>query len=163
MGWVRNNVTALLVHVSSSSSSSQFAVSAAALQLTAEMLLRTAVECQRQHARLPAAQQAALNAHHVTQDVLQATTAARAQIGYGDSHLDKLSQLLQAQFRQLWSSGQWQPQLQLLQQGAGQVLLQALTLAVHCGTLDTGGALWHSGHWRCMVALWTRVCSRHEP
>jgi hypothetical protein len=30
----------------------------------------------------------------------------------------------------------WQPQLQLLQQGGGEVLLQGLTLAVHCGSLD---------------------------
>jgi hypothetical protein len=139
MGWVRDNVTAVLGHVSSRSSSSrsQFAVSAAALQLTAELLLRTATEWQRQHARLPAAQQVALKAQQPSEDAVQAAAAARAEIVYGDSHLHKLSQLLQAQFSLLCSSGQWQPQLQLLQQGGGQVLLQGLTLAVHCGTLDT--------------------------
>ncbi|WIA40682.1 hypothetical protein OEZ86_004380 [Tetradesmus obliquus] len=36
----------------------------------------------------------------------------------------------------LWRLGQWQPQMQLLQQGGGQMLLQGLSLAVHCGSLD---------------------------
>jgi hypothetical protein len=39
--------------------------------------------------------------------------------------------------QQLWSNGQWQPQVQLLQPGGGQVLLQALTLAVDCAGLDS--------------------------
>jgi hypothetical protein len=112
-------------------------VSAAALQLTAELLLRTTIEWQRQHARLTAEQRAALVVQRPTEDGVRAATAARARMLYGDSHPHKLSQLLQAQFSQLWSSGQWQPQLQLLQQGGGQVLLQSLTLAMHCGTLDT--------------------------
>jgi hypothetical protein len=45
--------------------------------------------------------------------------------------------LLQLQVQQLWNDGQWQPQMQLLQQGGGKVLLQGLTLAVHCAGLDS--------------------------
>ncbi|WIA20379.1 hypothetical protein OEZ85_004801 [Tetradesmus obliquus] len=44
--------------------------------------------------------------------------------------------LLRTQMRLLWRLGQWQPQMQLLQHGGGQMLLQGLSLAVHCGSLD---------------------------
>jgi hypothetical protein len=43
--------------------------------------------------------------------------------------------LLTAHFAILWASGRWQPKLQLLQQGGGEVLLQGLTLAVHYSSL----------------------------
>jgi hypothetical protein len=43
--------------------------------------------------------------------------------------------LLHVQLSTLWNTGLWQPPLQLLQQGGGEMLLQGLTLAVHCGNL----------------------------
>jgi hypothetical protein len=92
MQWNNQTVATLLQHVNGRSSgggrrsrSSQLAVSAAALQLSAELLLRSAIEWQRQHAHLPAAQQAALKVQQPTEDAVQAAAAAaRAEIVYGD-------------------------------------------------------------------------------
>ncbi|WIA11831.1 hypothetical protein OEZ85_011919 [Tetradesmus obliquus] len=47
------------------------------------------------------------------------------------------------QMATLWASGQWQQPFQLLQQGGGQVLLQGLTLTLHCGSLDRPLQLGH--------------------
>jgi hypothetical protein len=134
-----NMVGALQQHmvVSSSSSSSSPVLSADALQLSADLLLRAGVEWQRQYMLLPEEQQLLLQArgvgwtHDEASDALQ---EARRRMHHAHKLLVACCDLLQKQMNQLWTSGQWQPQMQLLQQSGGQVLLQALPLAVHCSS-----------------------------
>uniref|UniRef100_A0A383VEM1 MYND-type domain-containing protein n=1 Tax=Tetradesmus obliquus TaxID=3088 RepID=A0A383VEM1_TETOB len=169
--------TALFRHVgwlsfrNSLVSSKSPALSAAALQLIAELLLRGAAEWQRQYVLLPAEQQQQLatwadepgrddgTAAAVQSLLLSAEqrtllyTEPAAAAAAADAAASCIPQgreqlmaargliyeccvLLRIQMSHLWSSGQWQQSFQLLQQGGGQVLLQGLSLAVHCGSLD---------------------------
>jgi hypothetical protein len=136
------NDTVLLLHMDSKNRQLRSPVlSAAALQLSAELLLRAAAHWQRQYVLLPEAQQVLLQADVATLSAVEADRAEQArrkQSATSTRWLVGSCQLLQQQMRQLWASGQWQQQLQLLQQGGGLVLLQGLTLAVHCGNLDWG-------------------------
>jgi hypothetical protein len=117
-------------------------LSAAALQLSAELLLRAAAHWQRQYMLLPVSTHALLQQIPVIlfatkpEGATKARQARRDQLSSSNCALVACCRLLQQQMRRLWASGQWQPQLQLLQQGGGQVLLQGLTLVVQCGRLD---------------------------
>uniref|UniRef100_A0A383WH82 Uncharacterized protein n=1 Tax=Tetradesmus obliquus TaxID=3088 RepID=A0A383WH82_TETOB len=119
-----------------SSSSSSPVLSAAALQLTAELLLRAAADLQRRYMLLPAEQQVLLQAGEAEGDDLWPLLQAEFKLNAPACLLIQSCKLLQQQTAQLWASGQWQQLFQLLQQGGGQVLLQGLTLAVHCCRLD---------------------------
>jgi hypothetical protein len=119
---------------SSSMGSSSPVLSAAALQLSAELLLQAGMNWQRQYMQLSEEQQ---------QQLLQATpddgglvVQARKQLMVAEVVISCCCQMLQKQTSQLWNRKQWQQPFQLLQQGGGQVLLQGLTLAVHCSSLD---------------------------
>jgi hypothetical protein len=62
----------------------------------------------------------------------------RQQLAPASALLKQSCQLLQQQTQVLCDESQWQPQMQLLQQGGGEVLLQGLTLAVHCVSAHCG-------------------------
>jgi hypothetical protein len=133
------NVTSIAESTSDGSISSP-ALSAAALQLSAVLLLLAAAEWQRQWCALTVQQQellkagtAALDEAHV-HEVLE----LRQQLAPASALLKQSCQLLQQQTQVLCEGSQWQPSLQLLQQGGGEVLLQGLTLAVHCISADCG-------------------------
>jgi hypothetical protein len=137
-------VSVLHLHVksiaesSSDGSISSPALSAAALQLGAVLLLLGAAEWQRQWCALTVQQQELLKTETAVldeADVIEVNTV-RQQLAPARAILDQSRQLLQQQTRVLWKDGQWQPQMQLLQQGGGEVLLQGLTLAVQCVSLD---------------------------
>jgi hypothetical protein len=115
------------------------ALSAAALQLSAVLLLLAAAELQRQWCALTVQQQELLNTDTAALDEAAAVDAdrLRQQLASAGALLTQSCQLLQQQTAVLLDDGQWQPQLQLLQQGGGEVLLQGLTLAVHCVVADS--------------------------
>jgi hypothetical protein len=71
----------------------------------------------------------------VSDDKLAELTALDQLSTIAEQLFSSCMQLLHVQIRTLWGSECWQPQLQLLQQGGGEVLLQGLTLAVHCSSL----------------------------
>jgi hypothetical protein len=143
---IRRLVTVLHLHVTSVAKSqtdgsiSSPALSAAALQLSAVLLLLAAAEWQRQWCALTVQQQELLEAAAAALDAAAVIEAGRVrqQLAPARALLDQSRQLLQQQTRVMWNDSQWQPQLQLLQQGGGAVLLQALTLAVHCVSADSG-------------------------
>jgi hypothetical protein len=125
--------------------------SAAALQLTVELLLQATLCWQQEFYSLPEEQRKLLQADdHAglvssagsgeSADGSAAAGAAAAEdASISDavrSLLVKCCHLLQGHLDHLWTGGQWQPQMQLLQQGGGEQLLQGLTLAVHCCSLD---------------------------
>jgi hypothetical protein len=125
---------------SGSVEASRMTLSGPSLQLTAELLLLAAVHWQQLYQDLTGQQQQLLNKQE------EDLTAAEVRALH-EPRSDKLAsvqtllvycvQLLQLQVQLLWRSGQWQPQMLLLQQWGGQVLLQGLTLAVHCSGLDS--------------------------
>jgi hypothetical protein len=116
-------------------------LSAAALQLSGQVLLLAAVEWMRQYHSLSDEQQQLLQTPQLGSGG-EAEVQARSKLMLADDLMCMSCQLLQQQLQQLWSRGHWQPSLQLLQQGGGEVLLLGLTLAVHCGSLDR--QLWNS-------------------
>jgi hypothetical protein len=116
------------------------ASSAAALQLSAVLLLLAAAEWQRQWCALTVQQQELLKADAAALDEPAAVVEAdrvRQQLAPVSALLTLSCQLLQQQTAVLLDDGQWQPQLQLLQQGGGEVLLQGLMLALHCVVADS--------------------------
>jgi hypothetical protein len=123
--------------ISSSSSSSvgcsnHPALSAAALQLSLQLLRLAASFWQHHHHSLSEQQQlllsiAAPNVSNVSRDELAELLSLNLQ---AQQLFMACMQLLRLQLRTLRANGQWQPQLQLLQLGGGEVLLQGLTL--HC-------------------------------
>jgi hypothetical protein len=123
----------------SSADACRLALSRPALQLTAELLLLAAAHWQQLYHSLTGRQQWLLNKQ-------KAQLARDEKVGLKVLRSGKLAaaqdllvfsmQLLRKQVTLLWGSGQWQPQMQLLQQGSGEVLLQGLILAVHCCGLD---------------------------
>jgi hypothetical protein len=146
IGDIVSFVRALDVNISSLSTVSSRghpALSAATLQLSTQLLLRAAAYWQQQyHAVLSSDEQAklAIDADSALSDLANQGRLTRA-LAQGKMHpatqgLKWCSQLLREQLGILWGSEQWQPQMLLLQQGGGQVLLQGLTLAVHCSGLD---------------------------
>jgi hypothetical protein len=167
-------VTMLFLHVTSFAASktdsgiSSPALSAAALQLTAVLLLLVATDWQRQYRALTVQQQEQLNISYTALDAAAATEVrqVRQQLAPASALLTQCCQLLQQQTLMLWEDGQWQPQLQLLQQGGGEVLLQGLALAVHCSSAhcelrDNEHLQYHSllevlirclGAWSCVAA-----------
>jgi hypothetical protein len=137
--------TALLLHVTkcatTSSSISSPALSAAALQLSAVLLLLAAAEWQSRWCALTVQQQQQLlntGPAAVDEADISDVNELLQQLGHVGTPLTRSCQLLQQQMQALCKHGQWQPQLQLLQQGGGEVLLQGLTLAVHCISADLG-------------------------
>jgi hypothetical protein len=141
---VSSFVSVLHLHVTSIAESesdgsiSSPALSAAALQLSAVLLLLAAAEWQRRWCALTAQQQQLLKADTAALDEAAANEVRelRQQLAPVCVLLTRSVHLLQQQTRVLWNDGQWQPPLQLLQQGGGEVLLQGLTLAVHRVSLD---------------------------
>jgi hypothetical protein len=112
-------------------------LSAAALQLSSQLLLMAAAFWQQNYYDLSEQQQMLLStgaagASHVR---LSELSSLELQLDPALQLFTSCLQLRRMQFAVLWGSGQWQPQLQLLQQGGGEVLLQGLKLAVCCSTL----------------------------
>jgi hypothetical protein len=128
---------------SSSSSStrardSSLAVPSAALQLSSQLLLQAAASWQQTYYQLSPAQQALLAADpaELTQAGHSSAELAYQLMFQETLLLCKCQCLLQTVLDVLRSKEELQQQLQLLQQqGGGQVLLQGLTLAAHCGSL----------------------------
>jgi hypothetical protein len=119
---------------------SRLTLSGSALQLTAELLLLAAVHWQQLYHGLTGRQQLLLNlpeAELPAPDVGSLSEARNGKLASVQLLLVYTLKLLQLQVQQLWSNGQWQPQMQLLQQAGGVVLLQGLTLAVDCAGLDS--------------------------
>jgi hypothetical protein len=116
----------------SSAAASLLTLSGPALQLLAELLLLAAVHWQQLYHSLTGWQQLLLNLPKA-----ELTEARDGQLASAQMLLVYTLRLLQLQVEQLWNDGQWQPQMQLLQQGSGKVLLQGLTLFVHCSSLDS--------------------------
>jgi hypothetical protein len=143
---MRRLVSVLQLHVTivansqSDGSISSPALSAAVLQLSAVLLLLAAAEWQRQWCALTVQQQELLKADTAALDEAAVIEASRMRqpLAPAAALVTQSCLLLQQQTQVLWSNGQWQPQLQLLQQGGGEVLLQALTLAMHCSSVDSG-------------------------
>jgi hypothetical protein len=137
-------VSVLHLHVQSIAKSSNHgsisspALSAAALQLSAVLLLLAGAEWQRHWCALTVQQQELLNTGPAALDEAAATEAnrVRQQLAPAGVLLTQSTQLLRQQNQVLWDGGQWQPHMQLLQQGGGEVLLQGLKLAVHCVDKD---------------------------
>jgi hypothetical protein len=137
-------VSVLHLHVKSIAESngdgsiSSPALSAAALQLSAVLLLLAAAEWQRQWCALTVQQHELLKIETAALDEAAVVEAnrVRQQLAAARSLLYQSSHLLQQQTQVLWQRGQWQPHMQLLQQGGGEVLLQGVTLAVHSVSLD---------------------------
>jgi hypothetical protein len=113
------------------------ALSAASLQLSLQLLRMAAAYWQQHYHGLSEQQQTLLSrgAADVGHDRLAELSRLELQLDSALELLKSCMQLLHVQLSTLWFSGQWQPQLQLLQQGAGEVLLQGLTLVVHCSSL----------------------------
>jgi hypothetical protein len=109
--------------------------SAEALQLSAELLLRAAMQLQLQYVQLPESQQALLLAGPDQTERNPQNIPGWYALSEAHELAEVCFELLQKQVQQLWDAQQWQPQFRLLQHGAGQVLLQGLTLAVHCSSL----------------------------
>jgi hypothetical protein len=137
---VQSMATVLLLHMDSPNWQLRSPVlSAAALQLSAELLLRAAAHWQRQYMLLPKAQRALFQSDVATltsEQVREVEQARQQHLAHSEMPLVACCRMLHHQLHQLWATGQWQQQVQLLQQGVGQVLLQGLTLAAHCGSLD---------------------------
>jgi hypothetical protein len=142
---VRSLVSVLRLHAtsvamsSSDGSISSPALSAAALQLSAVLLLLAAAEWQRQWCALTVQQQELLKADIAVLDAAKFSEVSRVrrQLAPSAQSLEESCHLLQQHIEVLWNDGQWQPLQQLLQQGGGEVLLQGLTLAVHCVSADS--------------------------
>jgi hypothetical protein len=120
------------------------AASTAELQLTVQLVALTAVHWQQIYHSLSQQQQQAL-LHGVEvdqQDTNPAAASAGAsqtpgqQLKAAQTVLHSCCFYLADVLRYLWLNEQWLPQLQLVQQQEGAVLLQALTLALHCPSLD---------------------------
>jgi hypothetical protein len=120
------------------------------LQLSVHLVLLTAVHWQQIYHSLTQQQQQALLQAPVEQQLEDANGAAAAG-GASDAH----EQLHAAQkelhacctfVNRLWRKEQWQPLLQLVQQQEGEVLLQGLTLALHCTSLNRQFAQQQRGH-----------------
>uniref|UniRef100_A0A383VGC9 Uncharacterized protein n=1 Tax=Tetradesmus obliquus TaxID=3088 RepID=A0A383VGC9_TETOB len=116
----------------SSSSSSSPVLSAAALRLSVHLLLRAAALWQKHYHSLTEQQQALLKlgGAAVNGAAREELKQARHKMSSAENLLLRCNQLLHKQMRLLWRSGQWQPQMQLLPQLGGHVLLQGLSLAV---------------------------------
>jgi hypothetical protein len=112
-------------------------LSAAALQLSVQLLRMCAAYWQQTYHSLSEQQQMLLSmgATDVAPDRMAELSRLELQLAPAQQLFRNCMQLLHAQLSTLWGSGLWQPPLQLLQQGGGEVLLQGLTLAVHCGSL----------------------------
>jgi hypothetical protein len=120
--------------------SSRLTLSGPALQLTAELLLSAAVHWQQLYHNLTGRQQLLLNLPAAEVPPAESRGIVKLRnntLASAQTLLAYTAKLLQLQVQQLWNDGQWQPQMQLLQQGGGEVLLQGLTLAVHCAGLDS--------------------------
>jgi hypothetical protein len=134
---------ALQVHGRSGNSSlaaSRLTLSAPALQVTAELLLLAAVHWQQLYNDLSAEEQQLLKlpaAELTPAEVEMLWDARDGPLASAQLLLVYTAKLLQLQVQLLWEGDQWQPQLQLLQQGGGEVLLQGLSLVVHCSSLDS--------------------------
>jgi hypothetical protein len=146
--WVLPALGFSISNPSASSSCNHAVLSAAALQLSVQLLRMAAAYWQQRYHSLSEQQQTLLSmgAADVGQDRLAELSRLELQLNPAQELFTSCVQLLHGQFDILWGTGQWQPQLQLLQQGGGEVLLQGLTLAVHCsslhcqmGTLDVVG------------------------
>ncbi|WIA12375.1 hypothetical protein OEZ85_012422 [Tetradesmus obliquus] len=124
---------------SSSSSSSRLLLQAGEeLVKSAELLLRAALEWERQYLLLPDAQQQLVltwGDEYEYDDAPEAVYEVEDLMRPAHRLLKGCCQLLVQQSGQLWANGQWQTLSQLLQQGGGQVLLLGMTLAVRCGSL----------------------------
>jgi hypothetical protein len=120
-----------------SSSCNNSALSAAALQQSVQLLQMTAAYWQQSYHSLSEQQQMllSLGAADAGPDRLAELSRLELQLESVQQLFVSCMELLHTQLIKLWGSGQWKPQLQLLQQGGGEVLLQGLTLAVHCSSL----------------------------
>jgi hypothetical protein len=141
-------LTALGVGISNSAVSSRNnpRLAAAVLQLSSQLLPIAAAHWQLIYHSLSQQQQQFLSneAADLDRDRLAELQSCEQQLRPAQQVFKRCLELLQAQLSTLWRNGQWQPQMQLLQQGGGEVLLQGLTLAhhhhhltlaVHCSSL----------------------------
>jgi hypothetical protein len=125
-----------LSSINSSRSSSLPALSPASLQLVVQLLLLAAGSWQHHYHSLTEKQQHILIAVDGAIDAVDLLQATNSEISAAKDLFLRSSHLLHKQINWLWGSGQWQPLFQLLQQGGGEELLQGLTLAVRCSSLD---------------------------
>jgi hypothetical protein len=135
-----SGLTALRIsigNVDESSSRNHPVLSAAALQLSLQLLRVAAAYWQQHYYSLSEQQQTllSLSAAAVSRDRFEELLQLKVQLAPAQQLFKCCLELLHVQLLTLWGTGQWQPQLQLLQQGGGEMLLQGLTLAVHCGSL----------------------------
>jgi hypothetical protein len=135
-----SGLTALRIsigNVDESSSRNHPVLSAAALQLSLQLLRMAAAYWQQHYYSLSEQQQTLLSisAAAVGHDRFEELLQLKVQLAPAQQLFKCCLELLHVQLLTLWGNGQWQPQLQLLQQGGGEMLLQGLTLAVHCGSL----------------------------
>jgi hypothetical protein len=136
----------LLQRASSSTAGSSPTLTAAALQLTSYLLLLAAARWQQTHRQLQLQQQCG-----APEALDPSAAAAGAQLGPGSragvqelqdrlnvdtTVLVNCTKLLHSHILALQHAGQWLPLLQQLQHQGQEMLLQGLTLALHCSRLD---------------------------
>jgi hypothetical protein len=114
------------------------------LQLTGQLVLLTAVHWQQIYRSITQQQQQ----QQQQQQVLLIGAEAEQQLSQhqqlkaAENALHYCCVQLQGLVHKAWLREQWQPLLQMVQQQEGEVLLQGLTLALHCTSLDRQFAQW---------------------
>jgi hypothetical protein len=119
----------------------------ARVQLSVQLVFLSAVHWQQIYHSFTQQQQQALLLDVEEQQQLEgaggtpaaggASVAARKQLNAAQDALHYCCVYLDGLVIRSWLREQWQPLLQLVQQQEGGVLLQGLTLALHCTSLDT--------------------------